>query len=83
MAVSKPQPAYPPVARQLHLEGEVKVEASIAEDGSVEDVHPLSGNAVLTGAAVSATKHWRFNPITAADGKPSKAVAVLSFIFKM
>ena len=82
LALAKPQPSYPPMAKQLHLEGEVKIEASIGEDGTVEDVRAVSGNAVLTGAAVSATKRWKFPPILV-DGKPVKAVATLSFVFRM
>lgn len=80
-AVSKPQPEYPPIARQLKLEGRVELEVSIAPDGSVDNVKVLTGNAALTGAAESAVKHWRFEPFTA-DGKAVRAVASISFTFK-
>ena len=82
MAIAKPQPAYPAMAKQLRVEGKVEVEASISEDGSVEAVHPLAGNLLLSNAAVEATKHWRFNPITQ-DGKIVKAIATIDFVFKM
>src|SRR4051794_39551973 len=64
-ATSKVQPDYPAIAKQLHLEGAVEVEAHIAEDGSVESAKPVTGNAVLANAAVAATKHWKFAPFTA------------------
>jgi protein TonB len=81
-ATAKPQPEYPPVAKQLHLEGAVEVEAHIAEDGSVDSVKPLTGNAVLMNAAVAAMKRWKFTPFTA-GGKPVKAVAPMTFNFKL
>lgn len=81
-AKSKVEPEYPAMAKQLHLEGAVEVEARIGENGSVEDVKPLTGNAILMNAAVTALKKWKFNPFLA-DGKPSKAVADLSFRFKL
>jgi len=80
-AIAKPQPVYPPVARQLKIEGRVEIEIAIAPTGSVEETKILTGNATLTGAAVNAVKLWRFEPFTS-DGKPVRAIAVLSFNFK-
>lgn len=81
-AREKPAPEYPAIAKQLHLEGEVQVQAHISENGSVEDVKPLTGNAVLASAAVNAMKHWKFTPFTS-DGKAHKAITEVSFNFKL
>jgi len=81
-ATAKVQPEYPAVAKQLHLEGTVEVEAHIAEDGSVDSVKPVTGNAVLANAAAAALKRWKFTPFTA-GGKPVKAVAPVTFNFKL
>jgi TonB family protein len=81
-ATSKVAPDYPVIAKQLHIEGAVEVEAHIAEDGSVESVKPLTGNAVLANAAMAATKHWKFTPFMS-GGKAVKAVAPLTFNFKI
>jgi protein TonB len=81
-AVAKPQPDYPAIAKQLKLEGRVEIEASISEDGSVEGVKILNGNAVLTNAAAAAMKRWKFQPFTD-SGKPVRAVATLTFTFKL
>lgn len=81
-AREKVDPEYPAMAKQLHLEGAVQLEARIGENGSVEEVKPLTGNAVLMNAAVAAIKKWKFTPFLA-DGKPVKAVADLSFKFKL
>jgi protein TonB len=81
-ATSKAEPSYPAIAKQLHLEGSVQVEAHITESGAVESVKPLTGNAVLMNAAVEAMKRWKFTPFTA-DGKPVRAVTDMSFKFTM
>ena len=81
-AKERPAPEYPPMAKQLHLEGEVQVQAHISETGAVEEVKPLTGNAVLAGAAVSAMRRWKFTPVVT-DGKARKAVTEMSFSFKL
>jgi protein TonB len=81
-AVSKPQPVYPPVARHLKLEGSVEIEAVVTEDGAVEKVNIVTGNPVLTKSAVEALKKWKFKPFMV-DGKPVRAVAPVSFAFKL
>ncbi len=81
-ATSKVEPEYPAIAKQLHLAGSVQVEATINENGQVESVKPLTGNAVLMNAAVAALKRWKFNPFTA-DGKPVRAITDMSFKFSM
>jgi len=79
--LTKVQPEYPQVARQLKLGGEVEVEVVITEEGTPENVKIVSGNPVLTKPCVDALKKWKFKPITE-DGKPVKAVAELSFTFQ-
>ena len=48
---TKVQPEYPHFARQLKIEGSVELEALVAENGTVEKVNIVSGNAVLTHPA--------------------------------
>jgi periplasmic protein TonB len=78
----KVQPDYPSAARQLKIEGSVELEALVAETGSVEKVSILSGNPVLTRPASEALRKWRFRPFTA-QGKPTKALAPVTFSFKL
>jgi TonB family protein len=80
--VSKTDPAYPEIARKMHLSGRVVVDVFIGEDGKVENAKPVNGNALLTGAAVAAVKNWKFTPF-APDGSPKKAVASFAFDFKL
>lgn len=78
---SRVAPAYPPVARQLKLTGEVEVDVTIGEDGAVEDAKVVKGNAVFSAATVDAVKKWAFKPIHV-QGKASKVLTTLTFSFK-
>ena len=80
--VSKSDPDYPEIARKMHLSGRVVVDIFIDEEGKVENAKPVNGNALLTGAAVSAVKRWKFTPF-APGGTPKKAVASFAFDFKL
>jgi TonB family protein len=81
-ATFKVQPDYPPIARQLKVEGTIELEALIGENGKVEKVTIVSGNAMLTRAGADALKQWKFTPFTE-EGKPVKAQAPFTFAFKM
>jgi hypothetical protein len=48
----------------------------------VEAVKVLTGNPLLTGPTISAVKRWKFTPFTA-NGESVKAVATISFDFKL
>jgi protein TonB len=60
--VLRVNPAYPDLARRMHLAGVVKVQVTIAPDGSVKSVSPLGGNPVLLKAAQEAVSHWKYAP---------------------
>ena len=81
-AVSKVQPEYPPIARQLKLQGVAELEMVVAEDGTVEKVNIVSGNPVLTKPSSEALKKWKFKPFVQ-DGKPVKVTASMSFKFAL
>jgi TonB family protein len=57
---SRVVPAYPDIARQAHLTGKVRLEASVAADGSVRSVKVIGGSPVLVGASTDALLKWRF-----------------------
>jgi protein TonB len=80
-AVSKVEPEYPPMARQLKIAGDVDLEAVVKEDGTVEKVNVVDGNPVLTKAGSEALMKWKFRPVMA-DGKAVKALAPVTFSFK-
>ncbi len=55
-------PVYPPLARQMRVQGNVELLASIGKDGSITGVKLLSGEAVLAHAAIDAVKQWKYKP---------------------
>lgn len=58
--VSRVPPAYPDLARRMHITGIVKLRATIAANGSVTLMEPVGGNPVLIKAAQDALKNWKF-----------------------
>jgi TonB family protein len=79
---TKVAPDYPPIAKQLKIEGAVELELLVAESGAVEKVNIVSGNPVLTRPASDAVKKWKYAPFTS-DGKAVKALVPVSLSFKM
>jgi periplasmic protein TonB len=77
---SRTNPEYPPLARQMRVSGEVRLDVYLNEDGSLDKVHVVSGNALLASAAQNAVKQWKFGAPTV-DDKPVRAVASYSFTF--
>ncbi|MGA3028590.1 MAG: energy transducer TonB [Bryobacteraceae bacterium] len=79
---TRTSPEYPPLAKQMRVTGEVRLDVYLNEDGSLDKIHVVSGNALLAGAAQNAVKQWKFGP-PLVDDKPVKAVASYSFSFGM
>lgn len=56
------QPTYPPVARQMKLQGVVKLQVVIAPSGKVLKTTVLGGNPLLASSAQQAVSQWKFEP---------------------
>jgi TonB family protein len=56
------QPTYPALAKQMHISGTVKLEATVEKNGQVKDVKVLGGHPLLSDAAASAAKNWKYEP---------------------
>jgi len=82
-ALVKPDPVYPPIAKQAKVEGQVILEATIARDGSVKDVRVLRGNALFNDAAMEAVKKWKYTP-TMLNDQPVEVLmtVVVNFVLK-
>lgn len=61
---SRVDPAYPPLAREMHVNGKVKIELNVAADGSVRNTKVLGGSPLLVRAAIDAVKSWKYEPAT-------------------
>lgn len=56
------QPSYPQLARQMHLSGTVKLEATVMPNGKVKELKVVGGHPVLSDAAIDAAKKWQYEP---------------------
>jgi TonB family protein len=61
--VNKVNPLYPPLARAARIEGDVRLQAVVAEDGTVEKVQVVSGHPFLIAAVIGSVKQWRYQPL--------------------
>jgi TonB family protein len=78
--VTKVQPTYPSIAKQINAAGEVQVAILINENGRVIEAKAIKGHPVLRASAEDAARKWIFKP-TLLDGKPVKQPGTLTFVF--
>jgi TonB family protein len=62
LLVAQTVPTYPPLARQMHVQGMVVLDADISKDGRIESLRMISGHPLLVPAAIDAVKQWRYKP---------------------
>jgi protein TonB len=79
-AISKPQPAYPPIAKAARAQGTVTVQIVVDESGRVISATAVSGHPLLQQAAVAAARQARFSP-TLLSGQPVKVSGVITYNF--
>lgn len=53
-------PVYPELAKRMHVEGVVRIQATVAPDGTVTVAKTINGNKMLSLAAEEAVKKWKF-----------------------
>jgi TonB family protein len=81
LLVRKVDPVYPEAARRANLQGVVMLYAVIAADGTVVNLHPVSGPDALVAAAMDAARWWHFRPYRV-RGEPATVETTLSVEFR-
>ena len=76
------QPVYPSFAMERRLEGEVVVEATVAEDGSVRNARAIRGQSLLAQAAVEAVRRWHYRAAKL-NGKPVATQTQITINFSL
>jgi protein TonB len=78
--ISRISPVYPPLARNQHVSGDVRVDALIDANGRVTTMKVISGPTLLHQAAMDALRQWKYQPATL-DGKqvPMHLTVTLQF----
>ena len=75
-------PVYPPEARQIRLQGVVRLKAVIAKDGTVQSLTVVSGHPLLVQPALDAAKQWLYKP-TLLNGQPVEVATDIEINFTM
>lgn len=60
--VNRVEPVYPHVAAIAGIQGQVKLHAIIARNGSIQSLNAISGHPLLVRAALDAVGQWRYRP---------------------
>jgi protein TonB len=80
MVIARPQPVYPPLARQARIQGNVVLHAIIDKDGKVSELQVVSGHPLLVQSALEAVKNWRYRP-TQLNGDPVEVDTTITVSF--
>ena len=75
-------PIYPATARTMRIQGRVVLEIVVLEDGSVAVDKVISGQPLLSPAAVEAVRKWRYQPATL-NGKPIRVKTQVTVDFRL
>jgi protein TonB len=78
--LSLPKPNYPPIAKQLRLQGSISIQVLIDENGKVVSAKALAGHQILVNAAEAAAMQARFSP-TLLSKQPVKVSGVIIYNF--
>jgi TonB family protein len=58
--VSTVKPVYPQTLKELHIEGLVRLRATVLPNGSVGEIQVIGGNPILVENALKAVKNWKY-----------------------
>ncbi len=79
---SSPHPPYPELAQRVGIQGIVKLQVRVLQDGRVEVLKLLQGEPVLADAAINTVKLWRGKPAWV-NGKPVEVISTVTFNFQL
>jgi TonB family protein len=80
--VEKPQAVYPPEAMAARIQGMVRFNVMIGQDGRVENATLQSGHPLLVPAAVEAVRRYRYQP-TVLNGTPVTVISQVDVPFTL
>jgi outer membrane biosynthesis protein TonB len=80
MATKKVTPEFPPLLRQVRMEGQVLVNVCIGPDSIPKHTWIVSGHPLLFGPALKAASEWRFKPYRSKE-QPVAIAGTLRFTF--
>ncbi len=81
LLANRVEPVYPRIATLTHIQGQVRLHAIIARDGSIQSLDLISGHPLLALAAEDAVKQWRYQPYLL-NGEPVEVETFITVNFK-
>jgi protein TonB len=82
MLLQKTVPLYPPIAKAARVSGTVVLQATISKAGTIENLHVISGPAMLQQSAMDAVKSWRYRPYLL-NGDPVEVETTVNVVFTL
>ena len=82
MVIKKVQPVYPSQALTMRVQGAVQLQATISKDGGISHVKNLSGDGMLSRAAMDAVRQWKYKPYYL-NGEPVEIQTQITVVFKL
>jgi len=76
------QPEYPALARQTHIQGQVRIDAVLDEQGNVVQMKVVSGPPMLYKAALDALTKWKYEP-TYLNDRPIAVQMIVTINFQL
>jgi protein TonB len=80
--VSRIEPIYPVLMKQIGRSGRVELHAIIGEDGSIQSLEAVGGDPGFFASAMQAVKQWRYTP-TMLNGQAVKVDPYITVIYNM
>ncbi len=68
-------PTYPELARRMNIAGVVRIQITVAPNGTIKSTKLIGGHPVLASAAMDALKRWRY------EAGPQETTGVIEFHF--
>jgi len=82
LLIHRVEPAYPTLAKQARVQGEVLLIAIIDVNGQIQNLQLVSGHPMLVQAALAAVKQWRYKPYLL-NGQPVEVETTITVIFNL
>lgn len=77
-----PKPVYPALAKAARVQGTIRLQATIATDGSIKNLKLISGPPLLVNAAMDAVRRWQYRP-TLLNGSPVEVITDIEVNFTL
>ena len=80
--LEKTVPQYPAIARAARIQGTVVLQATIAKDGTIQNLRVINGPPMLQQAAMDAVRSWRYKPYSL-NGEPVEVETTINVVFNL